>query len=166
MLMVGCGSSNLSDLMWEDGWRDMTSIDFSDVAIEAGKQRTKDRPGMQWRCMDATSMTFSPRSFDVILDKGLLDALLLGEWPQAEESLTRLGASVNEVLRSDGCWVVFSLSGPRTILPVLGPMLQRNWEIESMIVHRLEYAYLYRITKRDALANFRSSWSHSEAELR
>ena len=33
---------------------------------------------MEWMVMDATNMTFEDHSFDCVLDKGTLDALICG----------------------------------------------------------------------------------------
>ena len=32
--------------------------------------------GMQWQCMDALNMTFPKHSFDVCIDKGMIDAIM------------------------------------------------------------------------------------------
>lgn len=62
---------------------DITSIDFSDVCIEIAKQRA---PSLQWKTMDACTIgkEFAPGTFDVVLDKGLLDSMHLVGDPGSE----------------------------------------------------------------------------------
>lgn len=74
--MVGCGNSKLSQQMWEAGFKDIVNIDISPAVIE--QMRTK-YPHMVWEVMDATKMSYPDGHFDVVLDKGTLDALISGK---------------------------------------------------------------------------------------
>ena len=73
--MVGCGNSKLSQQMYEAGYKDIINIDISPSVIE---QMSKQFPHMVWEVMDATKMSYPDQYFDVILDKGTLDALISG----------------------------------------------------------------------------------------
>ena len=76
ILMVGCGNSKLSIQMWEAGYKDITNIDISPSVIQQMKAQF---PQMVWEVMDATAMTYRDGEFDVIIDKGTLDALVSGK---------------------------------------------------------------------------------------
>ncbi|KAJ6754602.1 EEF1A LYSINE AND N-TERMINAL METHYLTRANSFERASE [Salix purpurea] len=77
ILVPGCGNSKLSENLYDAGFREITNIDFSKVVIsDMLKRNVRDRPGMRWRVMDMTQMKVEDESFDVVLDKGGLDALM------------------------------------------------------------------------------------------
>lgn len=80
ILNVGCGNSPITLEMWRDGLTNITNIDISDKAIQVMKQQAESQGiGGQWLEMDATKMSFESNSFDVVFDKGTLDALVCGD---------------------------------------------------------------------------------------
>lgn len=80
ILMVGCGNSKLSEQMYDDGYHSIVNIDISQAVIDQMRE-TCDKKGkkMEWVVMDATQMTFDSELFDVVLDKGTLDAVICGK---------------------------------------------------------------------------------------
>ena len=76
ILMLGCGNSRLSEDMYNDGYRNITNIDFSPVVIENMTRKCRGMVDMQWMVMDITKLSFDQSSFDVVLEKATLDALL------------------------------------------------------------------------------------------
>ncbi|CDJ69298.1 At4g34360, related [Eimeria necatrix] len=48
ILMLGCGTSTMSESLWDDGFRNITNIDFSSQCINIMQQRCADKPGMTW----------------------------------------------------------------------------------------------------------------------
>lgn len=76
---AGCGTSALSYDLHERGYRDVTSIDFSPACIEAMRARYARCPRLRWAVMDMRSLAFPDASFDVVLEKGTLDVLLVDE---------------------------------------------------------------------------------------
>ncbi|MGH0154304.1 UNVERIFIED_CONTAM: hypothetical protein FKN15_027046 [Acipenser sinensis] len=79
ILVLGCGNSLMSSDMHSCGFTSITNIDYSAVCIEAMAARHRGCPGMDWRQMDARSLTFAEGSFDVVLEKGTLDAMMVEE---------------------------------------------------------------------------------------
>lgn len=100
VLILGCGNSALGEAMLQDGWTGgITNVDFSKVVIEQMKERYDEdfykgletsyknaadsnssniaiKP-MEFVCADVTStLPFEDGSFDVIVCKGVLDAIL------------------------------------------------------------------------------------------
>ena len=89
ILMLGCGTSKLSEEMYHDGYTSIINIDYSQVVIQKMKQKHQHLVGMQYLVMDITNMTFDKNSFDVIIEKGTLDTLLVDEkhlWDPSEHS--------------------------------------------------------------------------------
>ncbi|KAH9619247.1 hypothetical protein KSS87_021477 [Heliosperma pusillum] len=81
ILVPGCGNSRLSEHLYDAGFHDITNLDFSKVVISGMLRRNvRDRPSMRWRVMDITDMQFSDATFDIVLDKGGLDALMEPEF--------------------------------------------------------------------------------------
>lgn len=79
MLMVGCGTSTLSEKLYHAGYTDMVNVDIDEDQIAHMRAQHLDKPTMQWKTADITDMTphFSEGGcFEAIVDKGTLDALL------------------------------------------------------------------------------------------
>jgi len=66
--------------LYNDGFKNIVNMDYSPVVISNMQRRHKALEGVKWVVMDATDMSeFPPCSFDVVLEKGTLDALLVAE---------------------------------------------------------------------------------------
>ncbi|KAK4433816.1 eEF1A lysine and N-terminal methyltransferase [Sesamum alatum] len=77
ILVPGCGNSRLSEHLYDAGFKNITNVDFSKVVIsDMLRKNVRERPEMKWRVMDMTSMQFANESFNAIVDKGGLDALM------------------------------------------------------------------------------------------
>jgi ubiquinone/menaquinone biosynthesis C-methylase UbiE len=71
-LVIGCGNSDFSSEFYDDGFTNITNIDFSEVVIdEMQRKNLSPRPAMSWLVMDMTNMEFSDGNFDVVFDKVL-----------------------------------------------------------------------------------------------
>ena len=69
----------LSEDMYNDGYRNIVNIDFSSIVINNMKRKCQRLVDMDWIVMDITNMSFAPCSFDVVVEKTTLDALLVEE---------------------------------------------------------------------------------------
>lgn len=77
--MIGCGNSNLSEQLYDQGYTNITNIDISPVVIDQMSQQMQAKnKSMKWLVMDATNTDFKDEEFDVVMDKGTLDALICG----------------------------------------------------------------------------------------
>lgn len=110
-LILGCGSSPLGEQLYDDGHHDLTSIDFSPTVIAAMQARATERPGMVYREMDARALAFGDRTFDAVIDKGTLDAIVCS--PEPELAVRACCDEVARVLKPDGVFLSISLSSPR-----------------------------------------------------
>ncbi|NWQ62975.1 EFMT4 methyltransferase, partial [Neopipo cinnamomea] len=119
ILVLGCGNSALSHDLHELGYTNVTSIDFSPACIAAMRARcARCCPGLRWAVMDIRALAFPDASFDVVLEKGTLDVLMVEEtdpWdvsPQAAASMRRVLAEVSRVLRPGGCFLSITFAQP------------------------------------------------------
>lgn len=74
--MVGCGNSELSEQLYDVGYKLLTNIDISETVITHMNQRNSERrPGLNFQQVDATRTPYEDASFQAALDKGTLDAM-------------------------------------------------------------------------------------------
>lgn len=91
LVCVGCGNSSLSEDMYRDGFHNITNVDYSTVVVENMKNRSEEARSMQWLVMDIKDLKFESGSFDIVIEKATLDALLVGErdpWSLSSDSRT------------------------------------------------------------------------------
>ncbi|KNA05602.1 hypothetical protein SOVF_188840, partial [Spinacia oleracea] len=127
ILVPGCGNSKLSEHLYDAGFHDITNLDFSKVVIsEMLRRNVRDRPRMRWRVMDITSMQLADGTFDVVLDKGGLDALMEPEFG------SKLGdqylSEVKRVLKPGGKFICLTLAESH-VLGLLFPKFRIGWKI-------------------------------------
>ncbi len=65
--------------MYMDNYESIVNTDYSEVIIELMKKRCEHLSKMKWQVMDINDLQYEPESFDCILEKGTLDALLVDE---------------------------------------------------------------------------------------
>lgn len=108
VLNLGCGNSRMAEELHLDGWPSVVSVDISQAVIDQMSRRFAGREGLEFRRMDATSLLFESARFDVVLEKGTLDAMYTG-------GAAAVGASVAEVfrvLRPGGVFVSMTFGAP------------------------------------------------------
>jgi len=94
ILMIGCGHSSLSFDLFQSGWTNIISVDSSHEVITAMKAKY---PELIWCVGDARDLRTLPEPhgqshrYDIIIDKGLLDALLV--YPKCGEEAAQLAVS-------------------------------------------------------------------------
>ncbi|KAI7726748.1 hypothetical protein M8C21_026653 [Ambrosia artemisiifolia] len=127
ILVPGCGNSRLSEQLYDEGFRCITNIDFSKVVIgDMLKRNVRSRPVMRWRVMDMTCMQFADKSFDIVLDKGGLDALME---PELGPTLgTQYVSEVKRVLKEGGKFICLTL-GESHVLGMFFPKFRYGWKI-------------------------------------
>ncbi|EDO44209.1 predicted protein [Nematostella vectensis] len=134
ILILGCGNSGLSEDMYNEGYTDITNIDYSPIVIENMKRKCHAMRGMEWKVMDITKLDFPPNSFDVVIEKATLDALLVAEkdpWNPSVEALKTMEcvlSKVSEILEPAGHFMSMTFSQPNFRLPFLARSCY-NWSI-------------------------------------
>lgn len=109
--MAGCGNSALSYELFHGGFPNVTSVDYSPVVVAAMQVRYAHVPSLRWETMDVRALDFPGGSFDVVLEKGTLDALLAGErdpWNVSSEGVHTVDQVLSEVRKQQNsgsrCW--------------------------------------------------------------
>ena len=114
VLVPGCGSSTLSADLYDDGYRNVTSVDISYVVVEqlAARYGGTGRDELEFSVADATDMRTLPDAcFDLVVDKGLGDALMCS----ARDSfgcLHRMLGEMHRVLKPGGTYACVSHAQP------------------------------------------------------
>ena len=96
ILVIGCGNSDLSAELYQSGFQNIVNIDFSQLVIDEMKRKTADLTNMSWELMDMTKMTFPDNSFDIVLDKGAIYALMAQDTQEVHQEALR---TMNEIQR-------------------------------------------------------------------
>eukprot|EP00741_Cyanophora_paradoxa_P015877 tig00020909_g15328.t1 len=110
ILMVGCGNSKMSEDMYEDGYKDITNVDISPIVIDAMRRANAER-SMHWHTMDIRQLPADwAGKFDVVIDKGTMDALLCGEGSTA--NVLAMCQNISRVLKPGGVFVMISYGAP------------------------------------------------------
>lgn len=79
------------------GYTNQTSVDFSPVVIEAMEAKYLAL-NTEWRVMDIRQLELPDRSVNVAIDKGTMDAMIHGSlWDPPEDVRQNLGQYVDEV---------------------------------------------------------------------
>ena len=87
LLIVGCGTSTLSENLYASGFHNIVNVDIDAKQIELMRSVHADKPNMSWIVADLCDARLAlpnDGSFDVAIDKGTLDALLCTD--QASEA--------------------------------------------------------------------------------
>ena len=110
ILNLGCGNSEFSENMYDDGYKNIKNIDISHNVINAMKIRNKDRTGMTYEVMDVRDLKFEDNSIDLAVDKSTIDALLCGD--DAFINVAKMIKEVQRVLKVGGYYMIISYGVP------------------------------------------------------
>lgn len=97
---AGCGNSSMSADMYSAGYHSITNVDYSSVCISTMRARHSDCPGMTWHEMDIRQLSFPDASFDIILEKATLDAIMVEEkspWELSAQTACFIQKALTEV---------------------------------------------------------------------
>ena len=100
VLNLGCGNSSLSASLYEKGYQEIVNIDFSDTVISKMRERYSRMPSPKWFVMDMLDLKFDSGSFDVVLDKGSIDSLMVDQgdvWNPRQEVIRMAEKALREV---------------------------------------------------------------------
>lgn len=133
VLMAGSGNSRLSEEMYDEGFHHITNIDISMVVVKAMQEKYRDKPHMNYRQMDARQMDFNPETFNVVVDKAMLDSILCGEG--STHNAQKMLMEVSKVLKPDGVYVVVSHGHPAYRLTYLQRQ-EFGWNVKIFTVQK------------------------------
>jgi len=72
-------------------------------------QKNQSRPGLKYIQMDALNTSFENEMFNVIIDKGTLDALMPNKEPETLEKVNQYFKEMQRLLKNCGRYVCVSL---------------------------------------------------------
>ncbi|KAK5983618.1 hypothetical protein GCK32_004167 [Trichostrongylus colubriformis] len=138
ILQIGCGNSQLAAQMYDNGFRNVHSIDTDSAVIEEQRHRNRERSELTFSKDDATSMSFGDEEFSVIVDKGTLDALLPPEATEQQlDCVHRMFHEVQRILKVAGRYLIITLAQHHIVncfmehFLTTGQFLLRVHEIEN-----------------------------------
>ncbi|UZJ52654.1 hypothetical protein CBS101457_001974 [Exobasidium rhododendri] len=150
ILMLGCGNSTLSIDMFNAGYTRITNLDYSDVLIAKMKDRF---PQMDWRVMDVRELgdraveLGGRGTWDVVLDKGTMDALMAEKgsvWDPSDtvrENVRREVDGTLELLKAKtGIFIYLTWMQKHFREPYL---LRSAWTIETRTLGDMFHYFLY-----------------------
>lgn len=153
ILILGCGNSDFSSLLYDDGYHRITNIDFSELVIEEMKVKNISRHKMKWLVQDMTIMSKSlvteekvvvvvgeedVVSYDIIFDKGALDALHSMDTSESHHEACKMFHEIDTLLNESSRYICITLAQGFILQSLLHYFLQFNNDDDSM--------YFYRIT--------------------
>jgi len=153
ILNVGCGNSEFSVRMYEDGYQSITNIDFSDTVINDMTHKfSSSHPNMSWKCMDALCMDFANQSFDVVIEKGTIDALLCAQssaWTVPDDiakDVHRMCSEISRVLKPNGVFISITFAQPH-FRKLLIDNDEFNWDLQVLTIGDFFHYFVYVMTK-------------------
>jgi len=108
ILNIGCGNSRLPEELAHDGYTGIMNIDISKTVIDKMAASFAAVSALTFERMDLLDLSFPDGSYDVVFDKGTLDALYAG----AAKSVMVAVAQIFRVLRPGGLFVSMSFGVP------------------------------------------------------
>ena len=112
VLNLGCGNSEMSEEMYDDGYHNIVNIDISHNVIKYMKERNKQRPKMTFCQMDVRDIKLESNSVDLAIDKSTIDALLCGE--DSFTNVAKMIKEVQRVLKIGGYYMIISYGNPES----------------------------------------------------
>lgn len=145
-LHCGCGNSSLPFDLYKRGYLDQTAVDYSASVIFRMRERcVEERLEIRFLEGDVTAMEFADGSFDVVVDKGTLDAMMCGQdedvWSPSASVVASVGRyvdHVHRVLRGGGTFLYFTFGQPH----FRRRLLQRDGWTLSISEHGVYYSYV------------------------
>jgi ubiquinone/menaquinone biosynthesis C-methylase UbiE len=152
ILVPGCGNSAMSGQMYDDGYQNISNVDFSPVVI-ANMSARHITQQMTWEVMDIKAMTFSDDTFDSILDKGTIDALTCGG--DVDENIHRACSEYTRVLKPGGIAFIISFGQPADREEYFNPAREHAWIYDGFDILPREVAphthfHVFRLRKPDS----------------
>ncbi|XP_056133670.1 eEF1A lysine and N-terminal methyltransferase [Lampris incognitus] len=136
VLVIGCGNSELSEQMYDVGYKYLTNIDISNTVVTHMSQRNAARrPELTFQQVDATQTPYEDASYQATLDKGTLDAMASEE----EGALARkMLTEVSRLLNVGGRYVCVTLAQESVIRLAVEHFVQMGWAVRLHCLHDTE----------------------------
>jgi SAM-dependent methyltransferase len=142
-LIVGCGNSELSAHMWLDGFRHLVSVDYSEIVIQKMKLLYESENMKEladtFKVADCREMNDTPDgTYDVIIDKGTLDALLCGS--ESNKHQAALLLEIHRVLKRGGVFILITYGQTTSRLSYL-ERPKFSWDVSHVPLGPTRFLY-------------------------
>ncbi|XP_063358899.1 eEF1A lysine and N-terminal methyltransferase homolog [Cydia amplana] len=138
ILITGCGNSSLSADLYDFGFTNITNIDVSEVVIKQMNNINAKRTKMKYLYMDALNTSFQNEEFNVVLDKGTLDALMPDDSKETNEAIDKYFSEIKRVLKLGGRFVCISLLQSHILNKLLATFCDKSWMFRVVRCHEAE----------------------------
>ena len=112
ILKLGCSNNEFSEKMFDEVYTHNYNIDICQNVIEFMKTRNKDRKGLHFDVMDASDMAYKDETFDLVIDKSTIDAILCGD--HCFMLVAKMLKEISRVLKTGGYYIIISYGNPET----------------------------------------------------
>lgn len=149
VLYPGCGTSKLPEDMYNDGFRNIVSVDSSAKIIEEMRKKFNESMPKTFLFlkMNVLNMDFGNNIFSHVIDKGMLDSLASG-YRSSEQVHTYL-SEVYRVLVDTGIFFCLSYREPSDRSRFLDSY---DWDIKIHKIYRPRYKTELRYIKEEYMA--------------
>ena len=96
--------------MFDEGYNHNYNIDICQNVIDFMKSRNKDRKGLHFDVMDVCDMAYKDETFDLVIDKSTIDALLCGD--HSFMIVAKMLKEISRVLKTGGYYIIISYGKP------------------------------------------------------
>lgn len=133
VLVVGTGTSELAPVIQQNGFENVTAIDYVKQPIKIMRKKYAESEGGQsitWKVMDVRKMNKfgGENSFASIIDKGTLDCL----FQLGEEDVNQALSEISRVLKKGGVFVCISYIPEEDMRPFLDRPTDLLLELEKV----------------------------------
>uniref|UniRef100_A0A0N5BG15 Methyltransf_11 domain-containing protein n=1 Tax=Strongyloides papillosus TaxID=174720 RepID=A0A0N5BG15_STREA len=111
ILQVGCGSSIIAENLYDNGYKNIESIDTdSGVITTQSRRNILVRPELVFKEESATDIKRENEYYNIVFDKGTLDAMLPPEFDDTHtEDVEKMFSEIKRVLVPTGKYIIVSL---------------------------------------------------------
>lgn len=138
----------MSEELYLDNFVNIVNTDYSPILIEAMKHKYRSLNKMSWLVMDINNLEFENESFDCVIEKGTLDALLVDEkdpWNIGQENLIKIDKileKVSKILKKGGIFISITFAQPH-FRKQLYAHDKFNWSIKLYTVGDTFHYFIY-----------------------
>lgn len=162
VLILGVGRSDVVEVLYKKGYREITAIDTSPTIITAMQTKYKDYAGVEFFVMDARELhTFPDGCFSLVLDKGCCDSLFCSNG--LYDSVQQMAREVFRVLKPEGgLFALVTHAPPSTRVPYLRCM---PWAMDSCALAQSEELTLITMLRTSDKALLEAKVAGAEARI-
>jgi metal-sulfur cluster biosynthetic enzyme len=131
ILVIGCGNSEMSSEIYNLGFHNIYNIDFDQGVIQDMQQKYwATCPKMKWIVGDATRLLDSFNKdeivFDIILDKGTIDAMITNTSTEVIKSIEMMMNGISQLLSSKGIYIAITLGQDHLLQIYFACLISQN----------------------------------------